>query len=74
MASIKRLWKILFVFTRYRLDALIPLQQLPLPARIMFWLAPWRLNPVPVKLNRGERLRLALEDLGPIFIDRKSVV
>lgn len=68
MASIKRLWKILFVFTRYRLDALIPLQQLPLPARIMFWLAPWRLNPVPVKLNRGERLRLALEDLGPIFI------
>src|SRR5690554_6766283 len=68
MASIKRLWKILFVFTRYRLDALIPLQQLPLSARILFWLAPWRLNPVPSKLNRGERLRLALEDLGPIFI------
>ncbi len=68
MASIKRLWKILFVFTRYRLDALIPLQQLPLPARILFWLAPWRLNPIPTKLNRGERLRLALEALGPIFI------
>lgn len=68
MASIKRFWKILFVFTRYRLDALIPLQQLPVPARILFWLAPWRLNPIPKKLNRGERLRLALEDLGPIFI------
>lgn len=68
MASIKRLWKILFVFTRYRLDALIPLQQLPLPARILFWLAPWRLSPIPSKLNRGQRLRLALEALGPIFI------
>ena len=68
MNSIKRLWKILFVFTRYRLDALMPLHQLPLLARIFFWLAPWRLNPVPSKLNRGERLRLALEALGPIFI------
>lgn len=68
MANIKRMWKILFVFTRYRLDALVPLEQLPLSARIMFWLAPWRLNPIPSQLNRGERLRLALEALGPIFI------
>ena len=68
MASLRRLWTILFVFTRYRLDALLPVEQLPLSLRILLWLAPWRLNPVPSKLTRGERLRLALEALGPIFI------
>ncbi|MDF1762988.1 MAG: ubiquinone biosynthesis regulatory protein kinase UbiB [Oleibacter sp.] len=35
---------------------------------MLLWMAPWRLNPVPSKLNRGARLRLALESLGPIFI------
>lgn len=68
MANLWRLWKILFVFTRYRLDSLVPTQQLPLALRILLWCAPWRLNPVPSRLNRGERLRLALEALGPIFI------
>lgn len=68
MASLRRLWTILFIFTRYRLDALVPTEQLPLSFRILLWLAPWRLSPVPSKLARGERLRLALEALGPIFI------
>lgn len=68
MGNLWRLWKIFFIFTRYRLDALVPLEQLPLKIRILLWLAPWRLNPVPNKLSRGARLRLALEALGPIFI------
>ncbi len=68
MARFWRLWKILFVFSRYRLDSLLPKTQLPLSLRILLWLAPWRLTPVPTQLNRGERLRLALEALGPIFI------
>lgn len=68
MANLWRLWKILFVFTRYRLDSLLPVEQLPLSLRILLWLAPWRLKPVPSRLGRGERLRLALESLGPIFI------
>ncbi|GGY51185.1 putative protein kinase UbiB [Bacterioplanes sanyensis] len=68
MANWWRLWKILFVFTKYRLDSLVPLQQLPLSLRILLWLAPWRLNPVPSKYSRGARLRLALEALGPIFV------
>lgn len=67
MGNLWRLWRIMFVFTRYRLDALVPLEQLPLKLRILLWLAPWRLNPVG-KLSRGARLRLALESLGPIFI------
>lgn len=68
MANIWRLWKILYIFTRYRLDDLLPTKQFPLPLRIALWLAPWRLAPVPKKLSRGERLRLALEALGPIFV------
>ena len=68
MANFWRLWKILYVFTRYRLDDLIPTEQFPLPLRIALWLAPWRLAPVPKKLSRGDRLRLALEALGPIFV------
>lgn len=68
MANFWRLWKILYVFTRYRLDDLLPTEQFPLPLRIVLWLAPWRLAPVPKKLSRGERLRLALEALGPIFV------
>jgi ubiquinone biosynthesis protein len=63
-----RLWKILFVFSRYRLDSLIPVEHLPLSLRILLWMAPWRLSPVPDRYSRGERLRLALEALGPIFI------
>lgn len=68
MANFWRLWKILYIFTRYRLDDLIPTDQFPLPLRIALWLAPWRLSPVPKNLSRGERLRLALEALGPIFV------
>jgi|TARA_B110001454_G_scaffold14159_1_gene12821 ubiquinone biosynthesis protein len=68
VANFWRLWKILYIFTRYRLDDLIPTEQFPLPLRIALFLAPWRLAPVPKKLSRGERLRLALEALGPIFV------
>ncbi len=68
MTSLWRLWKILFVFSKYRLDSLIPVEHLPLGLRILLWIAPWRLSPVPSDLSRGARLRLALEALGPIFI------
>ncbi|WP_221793591.1 ubiquinone biosynthesis regulatory protein kinase UbiB [Oceanobacter mangrovi] len=68
MSRLWRLWKILFVFTKYRLDSLIPLQHLPVSLRVLLMIAPWRLSPVPAKLSRGARLRMALEALGPIFI------
>ena len=68
MANFWRLCKILYIFTRYRLDDLLPTEQFPLSLRILLWLAPWRLAPVPKNLSRGDRLRLALEALGPIFI------
>lgn len=62
-----RLLRILWVITRFRLDTLLPLERLPWPLRLMFTLSPLRMIPVGER-SRGERLRLALEALGPIFV------
>lgn len=67
VAKLRRLFVILWVVSRYRLDEFIPLAHLPLGARILFMLAPWHFFPKP-DLSRGQRIRLALETLGPIFI------
>nr|WP_282451792.1 ubiquinone biosynthesis regulatory protein kinase UbiB [Marinobacter koreensis] len=63
----RRLIRIAWVFCRYRLDTFLPLAELPAPLKVFFLLAPWHLFPKP-KLNRGDRLRLALEELGPVFV------
>lgn len=62
-----RLLRILWVITRYRLDTLLPLERLPWPLRMLLRLSPLRLVPIGER-SRGERLRLALESLGPIFV------
>jgi len=67
VSRLLRLFKIIFVFSRYRLDSLIPEDRLPWFAVLLLRLNPMRLLPVGKK-SRGERLRLALEELGPIFI------
>jgi ubiquinone biosynthesis protein len=59
-----RLLKILRVFARYRLDQLLP-ANLPVTARVLLFV--FKLFPQP-KLSRGECLRRACEDLGPIFV------
>jgi ubiquinone biosynthesis protein len=65
LIRIRRLLKIIHVVYRYRLDSLIDKDKLPLVARLL--LIPARLfgSTAP---NRGERLRKALESLGPIFV------
>lgn len=68
MIQLRRLFTILFVFSKYRLDDFIPVALLPWYLRLAFYLAPWRLNPLPKRLNKAKRLRLALIALGPIFI------
>ncbi|WP_020210074.1 ubiquinone biosynthesis regulatory protein kinase UbiB [Gilvimarinus chinensis] len=65
MTSVLRLFTILATFARYRLDLLLPRTNLPWWLRVLF--APLALIPAG-KLTRGERLRLAMESLGPIFI------
>lgn len=59
-----RLIKILWVFSRYRLDKLFPANT-PLRIKLAFF---WMALIPGKKLSRGEALRRALEDLGPIFI------
>lgn len=60
-----RLLTILRVMLRYRLDQLLPRQELPLALRLLLILSIF--FPTP-QLSRGERLRRACEDLGPIFV------
>lgn len=67
MSRLHRLSKIIRVFGRYRLDSFIDLEKLPRAARLLLKLAPWRLTTMDPR-SRGERLRLALEELGPVFI------
>ena len=67
MTRLQRLFRISWVFCRYRLDTFLPLAELPGPLKVFFLLAPWHLFPKP-KLSRGDRLRLALEELGPVFV------
>ncbi|OEY65661.1 ubiquinone biosynthesis regulatory protein kinase UbiB [Marinobacter sp. X15-166B] len=67
MTRLQRLLRISWVFCRYRLDTFLPLAELPAPLKLLFILAPWHLFPHP-KLSRGDRLRRALEELGPVFV------
>ncbi|WP_100638109.1 ubiquinone biosynthesis regulatory protein kinase UbiB [Marinobacter salexigens] len=67
MTRLQRLIRISWVFCRYRLDTFLPIAELPAPLKVFFLLAPWHLFPQP-KLSRGDRLRLALEELGPVFV------
>ena len=59
-----RLLKILRVFARYRLDLLLPTR---LPLTLRCGLLFFKLYPKP-SMSRGECLRRACEDLGPIFV------
>jgi ubiquinone biosynthesis protein len=65
MSQLRRLAKIYYVVGKYQLDNLIDKRRLPLTVRVA--LVPSKLFSNS-KLSRGERLRCALEELGPIFI------
>lgn len=67
MFGLRRLFIIVFVATRYRLDTLVDSTRLPAWLCLVLRFGPWRLLPIASR-SRGERLRLALESLGPVFI------
>lgn len=68
MRRLLRIFKIARVFARYRLDTLFDQLNLHWYARLLIKLMFWRyLIPVGSK-SQGQRLRLALEELGPVFI------
>ncbi|MGM0571520.1 ubiquinone biosynthesis regulatory protein kinase UbiB [Marinobacter sp.] len=67
MTRLQRLFRIAWVFCKYRLDTFLPIAELPAPLKLFFLFAPWHLFPKR-QHNRGDRLRLALEELGPVFV------
>jgi ubiquinone biosynthesis protein len=67
--ALLRLFTILRVIATYRLQEFLPRQHLPFVAKLLLAIFPWFLFPTGDNaLNRGQRLRLALEALGPVFV------
>lgn len=62
-----RLMQINFILTRYGLDEIILSIHLFRPLRFLAYFNPWNWG-VNRNLSRGERIRLAFEALGPIFV------
>lgn len=68
MRRLLRIFKIARVFAKYRLDTLFDQVSLRWYVRALLAMMVWRYF-IPVgSRSQGERLRLALEELGPIFI------
>ena len=63
-----RLFTIQWTLMRHGLDELLFATLWFKPVRFLLWLSPWRLLGHTKRRPRGERLRLALEELGPIFV------
>jgi len=68
-----RLIRINFILVRYNLDEFILTTPWFYPLRFLSYFNPWHWI-LKNKLTRGERLRRALEDLGPIFIKAGQVL
>src|ERR1700678_1683544 len=63
-----RLMQIQRVLVRHGLDDLVRATHLYRPLRFIYYASPWTWFQRRSQLTRAERLRLALEALGPIFI------
>jgi ubiquinone biosynthesis protein len=65
---IARLIEIQRALVRHRLDSLVAATHLYRPLRLLFYLSPWTWFQRRLGHSRAEHLRLALEELGPIFV------
>ncbi len=63
-----RLLKIQRSLVRHRLDEFVRATHLYRPLRYLFYISPWTWFQRRIGGTRGERLRLALQDWGPIFV------
>jgi ubiquinone biosynthesis protein len=68
LRNLRRLLRIHRVFVRHDLDEFISAVHLFRPYRWFLRLAPWRWVKFESRKPRGQRLREALEELGPIFV------
>ena len=63
-----RLVQIQRVLVKHGLDDFVQATHLYRPLRFLFFLSPWMWMRRARSAPRGERLRLALQELGPIFV------
>jgi len=68
-----RLLKISAILSRYRLDEFLEATHLYRPMRLLRVVAPWGRRGVSDK-PRGERLRLALQEMGPIYVKFGQII
>jgi ubiquinone biosynthesis protein len=73
MKQFARLLKISAILARYRLDEFLEATHLYRPMRLLRVLAPWGAKGVADK-PRGERLRLALHEMGPIYVKFGQII
>ncbi len=73
VSQLFRLMRINFILMRYNLDEFILKTPWFYPVRFLSYVNPWHWV-LKNKLTRGQRLRLALEKLGPIFIKAGQVL
>jgi ubiquinone biosynthesis protein len=69
-----RLLKISTILARYRLDEFLEATHLYRPMRLVRVLAPWATSKEMAGRPRGERLRLALTEMGPVFVKFGQIV
>jgi len=65
---LRRLIRIQRVLVRHRLDDLVVATHLYRPLRFVYFVSPWTWFQRSSSLTRAQRLRMALEELGPIFV------
>jgi ubiquinone biosynthesis protein len=63
-----RLLQIQRALVRHRLDEFVRATHMYRPLRYLYYFSPWTWFQRRIGGSRGERLRLALEELGPIFV------
>lgn len=69
-----RMLKISSILTRYRLDEFLQATHLYRPMRLLRILAPWSSNQELAGRPRGERLRLALTEMGPVYVKFGQII
>jgi len=68
-----RMLKISAILSRYRLDEFLEATHLYRPMKLLRVFAPWG-DPGVADKPRGERLRLALNDMGPIYVKFGQII
>lgn len=69
-----RIMNISAILVRYKLDEFLPASKLYRPVRLLRVFAPWHVNHEMAGRPRGERLRLALNEMGPVYVKFGQII